>query len=466
MEWAEEAASLAATRHLRHSVHVEPHFSVSTIFVDGFTFLRPSTVGDRIVVRAQCTRAFGPLLEVEVIAFAVDVTGASQRHIVTGNFSICVRRLDGSDFPVCDVSATTREQQQRYRSALGRMLVAAIRYESVTGTLAPPSLLPVGSSTGSGSAQITFAAMRAAHRESIWTVPLPSTMSLSAEFDLQCVLQLSLQDLSGLLYVFSEQAKDVDTWETLDDTALGSTASVFGSTFDSPNSLRSVTETPCMRMRRSNGVVQLMASVIVPSPVCIVEQLLLDLSRRSEWDSILVGEVINSVTDSVDIIWMGTTRPPLQSVPTRDEGNIGDVGAESSMKGTDYALLRSRTTLSDGRVSIVSRSILSAEVPHRPLFRRGEILPSGFLLTPQQEQLEEQKQRAALHNSKPQLTTASEPHSNAAISFAVPELVTPSCTRLEYLVQMDATSASYFATELEGSTRAMRLSLGRLASIL
>ena len=71
----EEAALLAARRHLRAAPAPAPPSpaggggggaELRTVFVEGVAFLRPSTVGDRVVMRAQCTRAFGPLVEVEV----------------------------------------------------------------------------------------------------------------------------------------------------------------------------------------------------------------------------------------------------------------------------------------------------------------------------------------------------------------------------------------------------------------
>lgn len=49
-----------------HSASSYEPFTLATVFVDGFTFYKPSTVGDRVVFRAQCSRVFGSVLEVEV----------------------------------------------------------------------------------------------------------------------------------------------------------------------------------------------------------------------------------------------------------------------------------------------------------------------------------------------------------------------------------------------------------------
>ena len=61
MEWVDEAALLAARRHLRAappppgpaSAAGAGGVQLSTVFVEGVAFLKPSTVGDRLVVRAQ-----------------------------------------------------------------------------------------------------------------------------------------------------------------------------------------------------------------------------------------------------------------------------------------------------------------------------------------------------------------------------------------------------------------------------
>ena len=66
----------------------------------------------RRVVRAQCTRAFGPLVEVEVTASALDVTGRDRRHIVRAYLSVCARR--GSEYlSLPDVVPATAEQSAR-----------------------------------------------------------------------------------------------------------------------------------------------------------------------------------------------------------------------------------------------------------------------------------------------------------------------------------------------------------------
>jgi hypothetical protein len=99
------------------------------------------------VIKTQCTRAFGPLLEVEVDVAAMSVSGDSKRHIVTGYFSVGVQRADGSDVSVADVMPVTTQQWERYDASLGRMLVAAVRLVGLPGSsnnLQPPELIFTG----------------------------------------------------------------------------------------------------------------------------------------------------------------------------------------------------------------------------------------------------------------------------------------------------------------------------------
>jgi hypothetical protein len=93
--------------------------------------------------------------------------------------------------------------------------------------------------------------------------------------------------------------------------------------------------------------------------------------------------------------------------------------------GTDYALLRCRETLDDGRIIIVLRSITTPHIPPVQGHQRGELLPSGFLVTPRG----------------------------------------PGGCLVEYLVQLDSTSAQHFRTELRGRTNLLRRSLRGLAAL-
>lgn len=68
---------------------------VRTTAVDSISFLLPSSVGDRIILRAQVHRGFSTWMEVGVVVTAVDVSGLSSRHLNTGYFVVTARDASG-----------------------------------------------------------------------------------------------------------------------------------------------------------------------------------------------------------------------------------------------------------------------------------------------------------------------------------------------------------------------------------
>ncbi|CAM9571100.1 unnamed protein product, partial [Ectocarpus fasciculatus] len=114
LQWAEEIAVLSATKHMKvaQKENYPIHFFGGNL---------PSTVGDRIVMRAQCCRAFGSVVEVEVVVTATDVTGNSHRHINTGYFVICCWGSEQlREILVPAVEAVTVEENRRFDESLCR----------------------------------------------------------------------------------------------------------------------------------------------------------------------------------------------------------------------------------------------------------------------------------------------------------------------------------------------------------
>jgi len=58
MAWMEETARLACKKHARRPVYL--------CHIDDIHFIKPSTVGDWITIKAQVNRVFGTSLEVGV----------------------------------------------------------------------------------------------------------------------------------------------------------------------------------------------------------------------------------------------------------------------------------------------------------------------------------------------------------------------------------------------------------------
>jgi acyl-CoA hydrolase len=78
MEWMASAALISAERHSSSSVAI--------VALDDIYFRNPSTVGDRLIVRAKVNRAFQTSMEVGVRVDAVNLKG-DLRHINTGRLT-------------------------------------------------------------------------------------------------------------------------------------------------------------------------------------------------------------------------------------------------------------------------------------------------------------------------------------------------------------------------------------------
>jgi hypothetical protein len=143
---------------------------------------------------------------------------------------------------------------------------------------------------------------------------------------------------------------------------------------------------------------------------------------------VLVGRRVRAVTGDIDLVWMATSPAAAAAA----------AAAAAGAGGTDYALLRCRQALGDGRVAVVLRSITCDHVPPTPTHRRAELLPSGFLLTP----------------ARPAPSTAPGGGGGGGGGGTV----------VEYMVQLDRMSAAQFDRELAGRSGLLRTSLVGLAA--
>jgi acyl-CoA hydrolase len=419
MCWAEEVAVLAATLHVNTAlqqdqegsclhmicpdteredgekrrqqrlvpVPAESRLSFATVYVSALAFLAPSTVGDRISMRAQCCRSFGSVLEVEVTISTSDVEQRSVRDINTGHFCICCRESSDArtDVMVPPVLPATVEQRERHALSLQRMMLACTR------SAVQASSAEDGDGSSQEFEQLRLATMLQMQASSIWnscapTAPTPTSSYaplLSPSIEAECAADLALHDICGLLSALSTGARG--TWESL----------------PLPPALTAGAHDLSVQVRAAGGITKLCLRVTLAAPVARVAELILDMERRGAWDDIMAGRVVRQIGPDTELVWMGSVR-----------GRV------------DYALLRCHRVLEDGRVAVASRSVLHPALPPAgpdasPAYVRCEVLPSGFLLTPVTEEEEEWGGERG------------------------------QSTSMQYLLQFDARSAQSFAGEFD-----------------
>lgn len=120
MEWMVEGSIIAAMRHVKQRVRVQS--------IDHVYFVAPSTVGDRIHVKAQVNRSFGGSIEVGVRAEAINPSSGSTPVLICKMFA-CMTTIivapDGkvrmNDIP--DVSPISIDEIRRWRAAKGRQQI-------------------------------------------------------------------------------------------------------------------------------------------------------------------------------------------------------------------------------------------------------------------------------------------------------------------------------------------------------
>jgi acyl-CoA hydrolase len=420
LQWAEESAVMSATMHINSSKKQNnnifyyfdsakwidgaetfedfgltatltlPNFLLSTIYVNKMSFLSPSSVGDRISFKSQVCRTFGSVIEVEVIVTASDVSQSSVRHINTGYFAIsCKEASSDLDIYVSPVLPLTVEQKERHHLSLKRMMLASIRSASNTTALDNPLALDEFSSQ---SNFIQLSSMLKMQETSIWNSDLPSSLTLSPMFEVECAVEFALQDVCSLVASIGAS----ESWNRIPLEMHGTSLQI-----KNPG--------------KGDNVILVKFSVEIAVSLEAAVALVLDLSRRQEWDSIMHTSRIvkNLVENEIDIVHMGT-----------------EASSESNNNGVDYCLLRSCKTLEDGRVVVASRSIVYDGCGQdSTLYTRGELLPSGYVLTEVPQPL-----RVAAGTLIEATEGSLEGSRNSTSSSC-------SNVKMDYLLQLDETSA-------------------------
>ena len=187
---AEEMALLSARRHTSVAYQsqigaAQPPLPVRlfTAYIDEVKFKDKGEVGDRIMLTSQCCRSFGGIMEVEVKA---EASKANEEPRVVNVAYFSIAGVDGAGLPLvfADVLPETEEQRARYAMSQGRMLVAAIKANSLSAEglssveeeNAPPGntpISPVGSLRRTASAAVmsstfSFTLLKRAQISSIW----------------------------------------------------------------------------------------------------------------------------------------------------------------------------------------------------------------------------------------------------------------------------------------------------------
>ncbi len=187
---AEEMALLSARRHTSVAYQsqigaAQPPLPVRlfTAYIDEVKFKDKGEVGDRIMLTSQCCRSFGGIMEVEVKA---EASKANEEPRVVNVAYFSIAGVDGAGLPLvfADVLPETEEQRARYAMSQGRMLVAAIKanslstegLSSVEEENTPPGntpISPVGSLRRTASAAVmsstfSFTLLKRAQISSIW----------------------------------------------------------------------------------------------------------------------------------------------------------------------------------------------------------------------------------------------------------------------------------------------------------
>lgn len=459
LEWAEEIAILSARRHLNSAlrsgqalvpVHLNSSFEnnsgiiLSSLYVHEMSFLAPSTIGDRITCHAQACRTYGSIIEIEVIIRANNVQQNNSRHINTGYFLIWCRNNSKMDLLIPPLRPITFEEKLRYEYSLKRMILVTVRSNNKINQLEVPSRYQEYQSQPSSSmiaASIPLSDMLQIYESSIWNSALsyspdssPSPFStIFNDIDDVLVREYALQDIIGLLCALScrDQSSIVENDHESRWEMLFSNKSI-------ANENQGYVEMQVCRgfsNETHSKVTKLKITSLLHQELSVVADYLLNFDRRHEWDNILSGEVIKTVIeDHIDIVRMKSS-----GIISEESGKIG--------QKIDYCLLRCHRQLDDQRYAIVSRSIIHPSVPPQSGYIRGEVLPSGYLLTPVSSRSNSERKDLTL---------------------------------VQYILQLDAVSAKqfegtilyftsplfmYLVGEMDGTSKAILASMMRLQSL-
>jgi acyl-CoA hydrolase len=414
LEWAEEIAILSARKHLNSAlrsrlplVPLHPpavvsssdeietsELTLTTIYAHEMSFLAPSTIGDRITCQAQGCRTYGSIIEVEVVIRANNVEQSKPRHLNTGYFLIMCRNKSNLDMVIPPLRPVTYEDKLRFEYSLKRMILVTIRSKSDLNQLELPLQLqeyqtqPL-SLMKSSSSLVPLTDMFEIYKSSIWnssgaSATAPSLSTVFNDIDYVLVQEYALQDIIGLLCALSSRDQSSTPQEEEDqDVRWEVLYSNKGTAVSSSDGF--IEMTVCRG--GATGIRKVKMTAQLHQKVSVVAEYLLNFTRRHEWDHILSGEVMKTIVeDQIDLVRM---RSGHDSETSSSEGKetdgegVGEEGKEKmKSKLIDYCLLRCHRQLDDGRYAIVSRSIIHPSVPPVPGYVRGEVLPSGYLLTP------------------------------------------------------------------------------------
>jgi len=336
MAWMVKGASAAVWLHLRRCgvsfsgdlpSGENPRESgvwLQLVAVDQIHFKSPSHVGDRVHIRSVLTRVFESSLEVLVqVSSAAVASQDAPNEINIGYLTYAVHkdRFDKGETllknAVADVRPETMEQQDEYRKALARQQFRLQRRETAPRPDSALSGLSVNFSANAGQAE-----------------------------------ELAVLCVSGVLRIMETSEL---RWEALPLPEFGNGIKAFADVG--------------VKMHGAPARLKLTGTIRKKPQECFV--MLQDVGKRKAWDMTCV-EVrrLDSVGHDAELVQMVLAAP----CPGRSASN-------ATGEQREILLLRAwREDTSTGSYVVASRSVLDDSREPLTDNKRGELLPSGYII--------------------------------------------------------------------------------------
>lgn len=338
MAWMAKGASAAIWLHLRrHCGNAGEELGADRlkdlqlcpVSIDQIHFKGPSHVGDRVQVSAQVTRAFGSSLEVRirVTSAGVDMQDFPV-EVNVGYFTYCVKN-NGQQLTTAlpDIVPQTVEQREEYRRAAARQQFRLQRRD----TSPKPDALS------------------------------PSNFSVDFDPNSRSAQKLAEVCISSVLRV---KGSTELSWETLPGSGEGIRALVqFG-------------------LGRPGALTRFKLAFTIQQPPKDCFDMLQDVSRRKEWDQTCVECTSQQRVAGADaeLVLLVLAAPATQAAFRDVSGQLPKT-LTGAMAMQEILLLRAwRADEHNKSFVIGSRSVRCDSTPPGPNRRRGEVMPSGYII--------------------------------------------------------------------------------------
>ena len=109
MHYIDLVGAICAFRHARSPV--------VTASMDHIDFIAPVHVGDVLILKASCNRAFRTSMEIGVVAIVENPIAGIKRHVATAYLTFVAVDVQGRKVPVPQVVPENADGQRRYEDA-------------------------------------------------------------------------------------------------------------------------------------------------------------------------------------------------------------------------------------------------------------------------------------------------------------------------------------------------------------